>query len=208
MKKCKVSPDAFIQMSFQLAYYRKYKRFCLTYEPAMTRLFKKGRTETIRSCTKESSAWAKSMDDVNFNKLERLEMLKVACQKHQKLYLDSMYGNGVDRHLFALHAAAQQSGVDSNFLKEATSEPFVLLTSHIPHNQTLKTDHSSNKFLTTAGGGMSTFVEDGYGISYYPFNDELLFLHVTSTRKSAITDSEQMLNEITKALSDIKDLFE
>ena len=29
----------------------------------MTRLFREGRTETVRSCTMESSAWARSMDD-------------------------------------------------------------------------------------------------------------------------------------------------
>ena len=63
MKKCNLSPDAYIQMALQLAYYRDAGKFCLTYEASMTRLFREGRTETVRSCTMESSAWARSMDD-------------------------------------------------------------------------------------------------------------------------------------------------
>ena len=71
MKKCNLSPDAYIQMALQLAYFRDAEKFCLTYESSMTRLFREGRTETVRSCTMESSAWARSMDDpdikVSFN---------------------------------------------------------------------------------------------------------------------------------------------
>lgn len=36
-------------------------KFCLTYEASMTRLFREGRTETVRSCTSESCAFVRSM---------------------------------------------------------------------------------------------------------------------------------------------------
>ena len=92
MKKCRISPDAFIQMALQLAYYRvsisitlqEIKRlnydlivlffffndqdagkFSLTYEASMTRLFREGRTETVRPCTIESSQWVKAMHDTS-----------------------------------------------------------------------------------------------------------------------------------------------
>lgn len=38
-------------------------KFNLTYEASMTRLFRDGRTETVRPCTIESSAWVKAMED-------------------------------------------------------------------------------------------------------------------------------------------------
>lgn len=38
-------------------------RFCLTYESAMTRLFLDGRTETVRSCTRESCDFVRAMED-------------------------------------------------------------------------------------------------------------------------------------------------
>ena len=36
--------------------------FCLTYEASMTRLFREGRTETVRSCTNESSAFVRALE--------------------------------------------------------------------------------------------------------------------------------------------------
>ena len=63
IKKINISPDGFIQMAFQLAYFRDQKQFSLTYEASMTRLFREGRTETIRSCTSQSCDWVRSMDN-------------------------------------------------------------------------------------------------------------------------------------------------
>lgn len=63
-KQCKVSPDAFIQMALQLAYFRDIGRHHLTYEASMTRLFREGRTETVRACTIEAANWVKSMGEI------------------------------------------------------------------------------------------------------------------------------------------------
>ncbi|CAN7980927.1 unnamed protein product, partial [Ixodes pacificus] len=59
IKKCKVSPDAFIQMALQLTYYKENKKFVQTYEASMTRLYLNGRTETVRSCTLEAVDFVK-----------------------------------------------------------------------------------------------------------------------------------------------------
>ena len=48
------SPDAFVQMAFQAAYYGLYGRVECTYEPAMTKMFLHGRTDAIRSVTTDS----------------------------------------------------------------------------------------------------------------------------------------------------------
>lgn len=65
MKKCNISPDAFVQMALQLAYKRDTGRFSLTYEASMTRMFREGRTETVRPCTVEAAAWVRAMEDAN-----------------------------------------------------------------------------------------------------------------------------------------------
>lgn len=75
MKSCRVSPDAFIQLLLQLSYYRDAGRFCLTYEASMTRLFREGRTETVRSCTVESTAWVRAMEDPNATVRYKFESL-------------------------------------------------------------------------------------------------------------------------------------
>ena len=52
IKQLKMSPDAYVQMAVQLAYFKDQNEFALTYESGLTRLFKFGRTETIRFVVK------------------------------------------------------------------------------------------------------------------------------------------------------------
>lgn len=60
MKRLKVSPDAFIQIAMQLSYFRDQGQFTPTYESSMTRMYRKGRTETVRSCTPEAAAFVRA----------------------------------------------------------------------------------------------------------------------------------------------------
>lgn len=63
LKRIKCSPDGFLQMAYQLAYYRQHGQPCATYESASTRMFKLGRTETVRSCSVDTVAFTKAWDD-------------------------------------------------------------------------------------------------------------------------------------------------
>ncbi len=130
-KKNKVSPDAFFQMALQLAYFRDIGHHDLTYEASMTRLFREGRTETIRSCSIESCKWVKSMMDPNVTNEERCKLFKEACDYHQQQSRDALTGKGVDRHLFGLYIVSKYLEVDSPFLKEVFSKPWSLSTSQV-----------------------------------------------------------------------------
>lgn len=57
------SPDAYIQMALQLAWYRTRGTVTATYETVLTRLFHHGRTETIRSLSTDSRAFVLAMAD-------------------------------------------------------------------------------------------------------------------------------------------------
>ncbi|CAF5139628.1 unnamed protein product, partial [Rotaria magnacalcarata] len=129
MKKCNLSPDAYIQMALQLAHYRDSGRFHLTYEASMTRLFRDGRTETVRSCSIESTEWVKAMDDPTVSKSERVKLLRLACDYHQQQYRDAMTGKGIDRHLFCLYVLSKYLEIDSPFLQQVLHEPWKLSTS-------------------------------------------------------------------------------
>jgi carnitine O-acetyltransferase len=59
----KCSPDAYIQLVLQLAYWRVHQNVTAVYESASTRLFKHGRTETVRSMSSDSLAFIKAFDD-------------------------------------------------------------------------------------------------------------------------------------------------
>ena len=120
MKKCKLSPDAYVQLALQLTYYRDAGHLCLTYEASMTRLFREGRTETVRPVTIESAAWVKAMHDPNVPVEERRALMRHASAVHQKGYQDAMCGKGIDRHLFCLYVISKYLEIDSPFLKEVS----------------------------------------------------------------------------------------
>ncbi|PAV70780.1 hypothetical protein WR25_05409 isoform B [Diploscapter pachys] len=65
IKKCGVSPDAFIQMAIQLANYRDQGKFVLTYEPASVRFFRDSRTETLRTVSQYSVNFVYAMFNEN-----------------------------------------------------------------------------------------------------------------------------------------------
>jgi carnitine O-palmitoyltransferase 1, liver isoform len=208
MKTCRLSPDAYIQMALQLAYYRDFGKFSLTYEASMTRLFREGRTETVRACTIESAAWVKAMENKSVDVTERMRLLNEACNRHQKGYLDAMCGRGVDRHLFCLYVVSKYLEVESPFLKEVVSEPWRLSTSQTPHGQTSKINLTKNPTLSTPGGGFGPVSSDGYSVSYVVSGENKIFFHLSSNKSCPVTDTDRFSARVVTALGDIKKLFE
>lgn len=208
MKKCKVSPDAYIQMALQLAYFRDAGKFSLTYEASMTRFFREGRTETVRPVTSESCAWVRAMLDSDCPVSKKQELLVNACNTHQKGYQDAMCGKGIDRHLFCLYVVSKYLEVDSPFLKEVLSEPWRLSTSQTPHGQTELMDVIRNPEYISAGGGFGPVADDGYGVSYIIAGEDTVFFHISSKKSSPETDSHRFGRQIERSLADIKQLFE
>jgi carnitine O-acetyltransferase len=60
-KTVKLSPDAYVQMAIQWAYFRLYNKIGATYESAQTKKYAFGRTETGRSVTIDSAAFVYAM---------------------------------------------------------------------------------------------------------------------------------------------------
>ncbi|KAI1869456.1 hypothetical protein JX265_006546 [Neoarthrinium moseri] len=101
------SPDAFVQMAFQAAYYGLYGRVECTYEPSMTKMFLHGRTEAIRSVTEDSvnfvqTFWADHPAE------QKVDALRKACQSHVENTRDCAKAQGCDRHLYALFCVWQK----------------------------------------------------------------------------------------------------
>uniref|UniRef100_A0A4W5MQQ0 carnitine O-palmitoyltransferase n=1 Tax=Hucho hucho TaxID=62062 RepID=A0A4W5MQQ0_9TELE len=205
IKKCRTSPDAFIQIALQLAHFRDKGRFCLTYEASMTRMFREGRTETVRSCTVETCAFVRSMVE---DTPPRLKLLKEAATKHQQLYRLAMTGGGIDRHLFCLYVVSKYLGEDSAFLKEVLSEPWRLSTSQTPLQQVELFDLARHPEYVSSGGGFGPVADDGYGVSYIILGENLINFHISSKHSSPETDSHRFGNHIKQAMLDILALFQ
>lgn len=207
MKINSMSPDAYIQMALQLAYFRDAGKFNLTYEASMTRLFREGRTETVRPCTIESTNWVKAMENKDANIEIKYKLLMTAAKQHQKGYQDAMCGKGIDRHLFCLYVVSKYLEVDSPFLKEVLSEPWKLSTSQTPHGQTSLINLKKYPNCISAGGGFGPVADDGYGVSYIIAGEDLIFFHISCKRSSPQTNAARFAKQIEKALADMKILF-
>ncbi|XP_077869072.1 carnitine O-palmitoyltransferase 1, liver isoform-like [Saccoglossus kowalevskii] len=210
VKKCKVSPDAYIQLALQLAYYRETGHFALTYESSMTRLFLHGRTETVRSVTKESSLFVKAMEDNDKTSDEKIRLMRQAAEAHQKIYRDCMSGYGCDRHLFALFVLCKGLGHESDFLHTALTLPWTLSTSQQPQQQMAGNPSVGlpcYRDMASPGGGFGPVSDTGYGVSYMIPEDSRFFFHVSSKKSCPQTDSQKFVDKIFKALADMKALF-
>uniref|UniRef100_A0A8C2D7H0 Carnitine palmitoyltransferase 1Ab (liver) n=1 Tax=Cyprinus carpio TaxID=7962 RepID=A0A8C2D7H0_CYPCA len=208
IKKCKTSPDGFIQIALQLAHFRDKGKFCLTYEASMTRLFREGRTETVRSCTSQTCDFVRAMMNDKATREEKLKLLKVAAEKHQDLYRLAMTGNGIDRHLFCLYLVSKYLGEDSAFLKEVLSQPWRLSTSQTPLQQLDLFDLKKHPEYVTSGGGFGPVADDGYGVSYIILGEDLINFHISSKHSSPETDSHRFGSNIRQAMLDLLDLFQ
>ncbi|KAG8521438.1 Carnitine O-palmitoyltransferase 1, brain isoform, partial [Galemys pyrenaicus] len=208
IKHCHLSSDSFIQMALQLAYFRDRGQFCLTYESTMTRLFLEGRTETVRSCTKEACAFVRAMEDREKTIPQCLALFRMAVDKHQALLKAAMSGQGVDRHLFALYVVSQFLHLHSPFLAQVHSEQWRLASSQIPMQQTHLFDFHNFPDYVSSGGGFGPADDHGYGVSYIFMGDDMITFHISSKKSSTKTDSHRLGQHIEDALLDVASLFQ
>ncbi|XP_042905266.1 carnitine O-palmitoyltransferase 1, liver isoform [Parasteatoda tepidariorum] len=211
IKKCKTSPDAFVQLALQLAYYKDAKRFVQTYEASMTRLYQGGRTETVRSCTMEAKEFVLSMQQKDCPAEKKRSLLQKAALKHQNMYRDAMNGRGIDRHLFALYVACKGLGYESDFLYKTITRPWTLSTSQTPHTQlTALPDanlHIFNDKVCT-GGGFGPVSDDGYGVSYIFPSDQRIFFHISSKHACPQTSSQRFYHLLSESMVEMLQLFD
>lgn len=113
------SPDAFVQMAFQAAYYGLYGRVENTYEPAMTKVFLHGRTEAIRVVSQESAEFVRTFWAEN-PATQKVEALHKATKKHTAHTKECAKALGQDRHLYALFCVWQRA-VDEEGAEAASS---------------------------------------------------------------------------------------
>jgi carnitine O-acetyltransferase len=92
------------------------------YEPAMTKTFLHGRTEAIRSVTKESSELVRTFWADNPAQ-QKIDALRAACQKHVNMTKECSKAQGFDRHMYALYCVWQRK-VNEEGAEAASSTGF------------------------------------------------------------------------------------
>lgn len=159
-KKFNVSPDAMMQLAFQLAYYKQQGRMVATYESCSTAAFKYGRTETIRPCTNETKAFCEALSRQSSKtfSIELKKMIVDCSNTHNILTKEAAMGQGFDRHLFCLKKTWEELGTSK--MPAIFEDPaYGALNHNILSSSTL----SSPSVLA---GSFGPVVDDGYGIGY------------------------------------------
>ncbi|KAJ7285108.1 acyltransferase ChoActase/COT/CPT [Mycena rebaudengoi] len=193
----KQSPDGYIQMALQLAYFKSRGEFTATYETALTRMFKRGRTETIRSFTRESRAWVLGMVDGSTSQQTRRNLLHHALHAHSTLTREAATGRGIDRHLLGLRLMLRPLNGEQAALFEdelfARSQRWTLSTSGLSAGNLFK------------GTGFGASYEDGYGINYLAAPDMIKF-GIESKYSCPHTSTDGFKDAVFEALSDMRAL--
>ncbi|KAM0682745.1 Carnitine O-acetyltransferase mitochondrial [Mitosporidium daphniae] len=196
IKKWKLSPDSFMQMAFQLAYYRFSGKLAASYEAAQTRAFAFGRTDVVRSPSLETTEWIRAMDDPSVGPTTKLFLLEKAIQSHSGFAREAAAGKGIDRHLLGLSLIAENNSypIPKLFQNELfmKSKKWVLSTSQIT------ADHND-------AWGYGEVVADGFGLPYSIYDDHI-YVGVSS-RSSLNADTEKFKEILSKTLLSMSELI-
>ncbi|VDL77513.1 unnamed protein product, partial [Nippostrongylus brasiliensis] len=180
-KSVKISPDSFIQMAFQLAFYRIHSALPPTYETATLRKFDEGRTENIRSPNTMAEMFVKKMASGRESVADIYDALKAAADSHKKYTMNCMSGAGMDRHLLAWNLLAAENGLP---------KPSILDTpayQHMSHFQVSTSQVPTRNYIQLCFGPSAP---DCYGVCYNPQETELHFT-ITSFKSYSSTSSKR-----------------
>ncbi|EZF72075.1 hypothetical protein H105_05796 [Trichophyton soudanense CBS 452.61] len=192
IKKFKCSPDAYVQMLIQLAYFKMYGKNRPTYESASTRKYKLGRTETTRSVSDDSVAFCKAQADPSVSREELVKLFRAAVAAHSKYTAEASVGKGVDRHLFGLKKLIRDGEEVPSLFKDPTyaySGSWFLSTSQL-----------SSEYFN--GYGWSQVIDEGFGIAYM-INENSLQFNIVCKKIGA----ERMSFYLNEAACEVRDML-
>ncbi|KOB73817.1 Choline acetyltransferase [Operophtera brumata] len=188
-----------------------------TYESASLRRFRNGRVDNIRSAHAAAHAWAAAMctaessplnqpDDgqkkVSFNlygEQKKLELFEEAARKQTEIMEANILGRGIDNHLLGLREMA----------RETLGELPPIFTDDT-YKQMIDYKLSTSQVSTTTDGtfmGYGAVIPDGYGCSYNPKRETVIFC-IASFTSSSVTNTEAFRQSLEEALDSMKLMFQ
>ncbi|NEW50505.1 choline/carnitine O-acyltransferase [Nocardia cyriacigeorgica] len=111
-KRLGISPDAFAQLSYQLAHRRSKGITGATYESIATRQYRNGRTEAMRVITPEMVAFVDVMQDESADTASRLAAARAAAAAHVARAKQCQAGAAPEQHLWELEWIQRRRGAE------------------------------------------------------------------------------------------------
>lgn len=194
IKKFKVSPDAFVQLMMQLAYYKLTGKVRPTYESAATRKYLNGRTETGRVVSNESKKFVETWADPFASSEDKIATFQAAAKQHVAYLSAAADGHGVDRHLFGLKQMVQPGEQVPEIFTDPVysySQTWFISSSQIP----------SENFQAW---GWQQVIDEGFGLAYL-VNSDWLHVHISARKGNGLNSShlKWYLGEAAQELKDV-----
>ncbi|KAI8055069.1 acyltransferase ChoActase/COT/CPT [Syncephalis plumigaleata] len=190
-----LSPDAYIEMAFQLAFFRMHNEFASACESIGMRGFIKGRTEIGRVFSMECRDWCIAMNDPETTVKERYNLLEKACLVHKDMIRRALRGEGASWHLHALYLMHREGEEHPVFTGTAAKEG----------NRWRIYAGSLNSAEAFYCGGFASCAKDGYGIGYH-FRKNAINIGIECERKSSFTNSIAYRSTLTSVLREMADI--
>ncbi|MDX2704897.1 choline/carnitine O-acyltransferase [Streptomyces sp. PA03-6a] len=138
------SPDAFVQVAYQLAHWRAKGLLGATYESIATRQYRHGRTEAMRVVTPEMRAFVTVMDDPSADAATRRAAFRAAAGRHVERAKECQAGQVPEQHLWELELIQRRRGTELG----VTEQPALYRT---PGWLTMRDDYLSTSSAPSAG---------------------------------------------------------
>ncbi|MFE4455376.1 choline/carnitine O-acyltransferase [Streptomyces sp. NPDC056796] len=106
------SPDAFVQMAYQLAHQRAKGHLGATYESIATRQYRHGRTEAMRVVTPATAVFVAAMDDPGADRETRRAAFRAAAGAHVARARECQAGEAPEQHLWELELIQRRRGAE------------------------------------------------------------------------------------------------
>ena len=194
------SPDAFVQLAYQLSHVRTKGHVGATYESIATRQYRHGRTEAMRVVTPEVLAFVATMADDGADGDRRRSAYRAAALAHVARAKQCQQGQAPEQHLWELQMLQGRTP------DPATSGPLPLYDSPgwtIMRDDFLSTSSAPSQHISHFGFGSTS--PQCIGIAYVLLPDRCnLYL---STPRAVGHHLDVFARELTRALTELDDLL-
>ncbi|WP_167441629.1 choline/carnitine O-acyltransferase [Amycolatopsis vastitatis] len=195
-KELGMSPDAFAQMSYQLAHRRAKGLTGATYESIATRQFQNGRTEAMRVVTPEVVRFADVMTS-DASAEEKREAFRAAAAKHVTRAKECQAGDAPEQHLWELQLIGKRRG-DAGTPALYTSPGWLKM-----RDDYLSTSSAPSVNIQYFGFGSTS--PQCIGIAYVLLPDRWnIYL---STPKHVSAEMYRFADELARAVRELQDLL-
>ncbi|RZT88735.1 carnitine O-acetyltransferase [Pseudonocardia sediminis] len=195
------SPDAFVQMAYQLAHRRARGLTAATYESIATRQFRGGRTEAMRVVTPQVVAFVDAMEDASSDAGARREAFRAAAAAHGARAKQCQAGDAPEQHLWELELIQERRGADIG-----VTEPMALFDSpgwQIMRSDYLSTSSAPSTHIRYFGFGSTS--EQCIGVAYVLLPDRL-HVHL-STPEAVAGQMTAFATELRRAVAELRELL-